>query len=56
MGSRSCLGEVQQMGQEEQSRARKSYRVLDPALRSNDCRAWGRMGPVGTAECEGAPG
>lgn len=29
MGSRSCLGEVLQMGQEEQSRARRSHRMLD---------------------------
>lgn len=54
MGSRSCLGEVQQMVQEEQSRARRSHRVLDPGLCTDDCRCWGRMGPAGTAECEGA--
>lgn len=54
MGSRSCLGEVLQMGQEEQSRARSSYRVLDPAMGANECRGQGRMGPAGTADCEGA--
>lgn len=44
MGSRSCLGEVLQMGQEEQSRARRSHGVLGPALGANDCRGQGRMG------------
>lgn len=54
MGSRSCLGEVLQMGQEEQSKARRKHRVLDPAPGANDGRGQGRMGPAGTAEHKGA--
>lgn len=53
MGSRSCLGEVLQTEQEEQSRARRRHRVLDPAQGANDCRGQGRMEPAGTADCEG---